>query len=161
MLARSRAWTWRGAACSPQGSRIPYDYLILAPGRGGQLFRPRELARVAPGMKDVEEATLIRSRLLRSFERPRSRPTLRSAPRYLTFIIVGGGPTGVELAGAIKELAVDVIPRDFRVADTRRARVMLIEAGPRLLPGMHAGLLGAGAAATARARGRSASRAGP
>jgi NADH:ubiquinone reductase (H+-translocating) len=92
---------------------------------------------LAPGMKVVEEATLIRSRLLRSFESAEieSDPAQRLA--RLTFVIVGGGPTGVELAGAIKELAVDVIPRDFRVADTRRARVLLIEAGPRLLPALH------------------------
>jgi len=88
-------------------------------------------------MKEVEDATLIRSRLLLSFETAEieSDPGERAA--HLSFIIVGGGPTGVELAGAIKELAVDVIPRDFRVTDTRRARVILIEAGPRLLPALH------------------------
>jgi NADH:ubiquinone reductase (H+-translocating) len=75
--------------------------------------------------------------MLRSFETAEveSDPDERAA--HLAFVIVGGGPTGVELAGAIKELAVDVIPRDFRVADTRRARVVLIEAGPRLLPALH------------------------
>jgi NADH dehydrogenase len=85
----------------------------------------------------VEDATLIRSRMLRSFEMAEveSDPDERAA--HLSFVIVGGGPTGVELAGAIKEVAVDVIPRDFRVADTRRARVILIQAGPRLLPAMH------------------------
>jgi NADH dehydrogenase len=89
-------------------------------------------------MKEVEDATLIRSRMLRSFETAEveSDPAERAA--HLAFVIVGGGPTGVELAGAIKELAVDVIASDFRVADTRRARVILIEAGPRLLPAMHA-----------------------
>jgi NADH:ubiquinone reductase (H+-translocating) len=117
---------------------VPYDYLILAPGAVDNYFGHSDWHELAPGMKEVEEATLIRSRLLRSFETAEieSDPGERAA--HLAFIIVGGGPTGVELAGAIKELAVDVIPRDFRVADTRRARVILIEAGPRLLPAMHA-----------------------
>lgn len=116
---------------------VPYDYLILAPGAVDNYFGHADWEQLAPGMKAVEEATLIRSRMLLSFETAEieSDPIQRAA--HLAFIIVGGGPTGVELAGAIKELAVDVIPRDFRVADTRRARVILIEAGPRLLPAMH------------------------
>jgi NADH dehydrogenase len=85
-------------------------------------------------MKAVEDATRIRSRLLLSFERAEVEQDPANRSAHLSFVIVGGGPTGVELAGAIKELAVDVIPRDFRRADTRRARVILIEAGPRLLP---------------------------
>jgi NADH dehydrogenase len=118
-------------------SRVPYDYLILAPGAVDNYFGHKEWHRWAPGMKEVEDATAIRSKLLLSFETAEieSDPDERAA--HLAFIIVGGGPTGVELAGAIKELAVDVIPRDFRVADTRRARVILIEAGPRLLPALH------------------------
>jgi NADH dehydrogenase len=118
-------------------SRVPYDYLILAPGAVDNYFGHAQWHSFAPGMKDVEEATLIRSRMLRSFETAEveSDPDERAA--HLAFVIVGGGPTGVELAGAIKELAVDVIPRDYRVADTRRARVILIEAGPRLLPALH------------------------
>lgn len=116
---------------------LPYDYLILAPGAVDNYFGHSDWEPLAPGMKAVEEATLIRSRMLRSFETAEieSDPVERAA--QLAFIIIGGGPTGVELAGAIKELAVDVIPRDFRVADTRRARVILIEAGSRLLPAMH------------------------
>src|SRR5437763_6916982 len=88
-------------------------------------------------MKEVEDATLIRSRMLLSFEIAEFETDPQKQAAHLAFIIVGGGPTGVELAGAIKELAVDVIPRDFRVADTRKARVILIEAGPRLLPAFH------------------------
>ena len=116
------------------GEGVPYDYLVLAPGAVDNYFGHAEWAHAAPGMKAVEDATRIRSRLLLSFERAEfdKDPTNRSA--HLSFVIVGGGPTGVELAGAIKELAVDVIPRDFRRADTRRARVILIEAGSRLLP---------------------------
>jgi NADH dehydrogenase len=118
-------------------SRVPYDYLILAPGAVDNYFGHPQWHSSAPGMKEVEDATLIRSRMLRSFEAAEleSDPDERAA--HLVFVIVGGGPTGVELAGAIKELAVDVIALDFRVADTRRARVILIEAGPRLLPALH------------------------
>jgi NADH:quinone reductase (non-electrogenic) len=119
------------------GIAVSYDYLVLAPGAVDNYFGHEEWRHFAPGMKAVEEATSIRSRLLRSFETAEieARPAERAA--HLTFIIVGGGPTGVELAGAIKELAVDVIPRDYRVVDTRMARVILIEAGPRVLPALH------------------------
>ncbi len=115
------------------GKPVAYDYLVLAPGAVDNYFGHTEWARAAPGMKEVEDATLIRSRLLQSFEAAEFESDLAERSAHLSFVIVGGGPTGVELAGAIKELAVDVIPRDFRVADTRRARVILLEAGPRLL----------------------------
>ena len=119
------------------GIGVSYDYLVLAPGAIDNYFGHEEWRQFAPGMKAVEEATFIRSRLLRSFESAEieTDPQVRAA--HLTFIIVGAGPTGVELAGAIKELAVDVIPRDYRVVDTRMARVILIEAGPRVLPALH------------------------
>jgi NADH:ubiquinone reductase (H+-translocating) len=119
------------------GLTVGYDYLILAPGAVDNYFGHDGWRVFAPGMKDVEEATLIRSRLLRSFEQAETDADPAERAAHLTFVIVGGGPTGVELAGAIKELAVDVIPRDFRVADTRRARVILVEAGDRLLPALH------------------------
>jgi NADH:ubiquinone reductase (H+-translocating) len=137
MLAQVDRIDLSGHCLYAAGSRVPYDYLVLAPGAVDNYFGHAEWRRFAPGMKEVEEATYIRSRLLRSFEAAEieTDPTERAA--QLTFIIVGAGPTGVELAGAIKELAVDVIPRDFRVADTRHARVILIEAGPRVLPALH------------------------
>jgi NADH dehydrogenase len=113
---------------------VPYDYLILAPGAVDNYFGHSEWHKYAPGMKEVEDATLIRSRMLLSFEIAEFETDPQKQAAHLAFIIIGGGPTGVELAGAIKELAVDVVPRDFRVADTRKARVILIEAGPRLLP---------------------------
>src|SRR5262245_987202 len=122
------------------GNPVPYDYLVLAPGAVDNYFGHTDWARFAPGMKEVEDATRIRSRLLLSFERAEFEKDMSERAALLSFVIVGGGPTGVELAGAIKELAVDVIPRDFRVADTRRARVILIEAGPRLLPAFDPGL---------------------
>jgi NADH:ubiquinone reductase (H+-translocating) len=117
--------------------RVPYDYLVLAPGAVDNYFGHEQWQQLAPGMKTVEEATFIRSRMLRSFETAEIEADPGERAAHLTFVIVGGGPTGVELAGAIKELAVDVIPRDFRVADTRHARVLLIEAGERVLPALH------------------------
>jgi NADH dehydrogenase len=118
-------------------TRLSFDYLILAPGAVDNYFGNAEWHKWAPGMKDVEDATFIRSRLLLSFETAELEADTTQRAAHLAFVIVGGGPTGVELAGAIKELAVDVIARDFRVADTRRARVILVEAGPRLLPALH------------------------
>jgi NADH:ubiquinone reductase (H+-translocating) len=118
-------------------SRVPYDYLILAPGAVDNYFGHSEWHGFAPGMKEVEDATLIRSRMLLSFETAEIESDPKERAAHMAFVIVGGGPTGVELAGSIKELAVDVIARDFRVADTRSARVILIEAGSRLLPALH------------------------
>jgi NADH dehydrogenase len=119
------------------GSRVPYDYLILAPGAVENYFGHQEWGAFARGLKDIEDAIAIRSRLLLSFETAEIEADAEERAARLTFVIIGGGPTGVELAGAIKELAVDVVPRDFRNADTRHARVILIEAGERLLPALH------------------------
>jgi NADH dehydrogenase len=138
MLGEVESIDLSGRSLLAAGQRIAYDYLILAPGAVDNYFGHGGWRVLAPGMKEVEEATFIRSRLLRSFERAEITTDPEERAALLTFVIVGGGPTGVELAGAIKELAVDVIPRDFRAADTRRARVLLIEAGPRLLPALHA-----------------------
>ena len=126
-------------------SELSFDYLILAPGAIDNYFGHDEWHRWAPGMKEVEDATFIRSRLLLSFETAELEGDTAQRAAHLSFVIVGGGPTGVELAGAIKELAVDVIARDFRVADTRRARVILIEAGPRLLPALRPQVAASGA----------------
>jgi NADH:ubiquinone reductase (H+-translocating) len=137
MLAEVHRIELAGRCLYAGDARIAYDYLILAPGAIDNYFGHAEWRQHAPGMKEIEEATFIRSRMLRSFEIAEIDPDPGERAAHLTFIIVGAGPTGVELAGAIKELAVDVIPRDYRVADTRHARVVLIEAGPRLLPALH------------------------
>jgi NADH:ubiquinone reductase (H+-translocating) len=137
MLAEVTGVDLAGRALLAGGSRVPYDYLVLAPGAVDNYFGHDEWRAFAPGMKAVEEATLIRSRLLRSFEAAELEADGAERAAHLTFIIVGAGPTGVELAGAIKELAVDVVARDFRVADTRQARVILVEAGERVLPALH------------------------
>ena len=118
-------------------SPVAYDYLILAPGAVDNYFGHEEWREYAPGMKEIEEAIQIRSRLLLSFEAAEIEADSEERAAHLTFVIVGGGPTGVELAGAIKELAVDVIAQDFRFTDMRKARVVLIEASDRLLPAFH------------------------
>jgi len=137
MLAQVDAVDLAARRVVAAGTAVAYDFLVLAPGAVDNYFGHEEWRHYAPGMKAVEEATFIRSRLLRSFESAEITTDPQARATHLTFIIVGAGPTGVELAGAIKELAVDVIPRDYRVADTRHARVILIEAGPRVLPAMH------------------------
>ena len=137
MLAQVDAVDLAARRVIADGIAVHYDYLVLAPGAVDNYFGHEDWRQFAPGMKAVEEATFIRSRLLRSFETAEIEADPAERAAHLNFIIVGGGPTGVELAGAIKELAVDVIPRDYRVVDTRMARVILIEAGPRVLPALH------------------------
>jgi NADH dehydrogenase len=117
-----------------EGGTLSYDTLVLATGARHAYFGHDEWEPYAPGLKTLEDATSIRRRILLSFERAEREtdPARRSA--LLTFVIVGGGPTGVELAGAIAELAHVTLPDEFRHIDTRKTRVLLIEAGPRLLP---------------------------
>ena len=114
---------------------LPYDTLILATGARHAYFGHDEWEPFAPGLKTLEDATTLRRRILVAFERAEreSDPERRAA--LLTFVIIGAGPTGVELAGTIAELARQTLPPDFRNIDTRKARVVLIEAGPRVLAG--------------------------
>jgi NADH dehydrogenase len=112
---------------------IPYDILVLATGATHGYFGHDEWAAHAPGLKTLDDATAIRRRILLAFERAEMASDPVEAQRLLTIVIVGGGPTGVELAGAVAELARRALARDFRAIDPRRARVMLIEAGSRLL----------------------------
>jgi NADH dehydrogenase len=114
---------------------VPYDTLVIATGVQHAYFGHDEWEPFAPGLKTLEDATTLRRRILLAFERAEveTDPQIRKA--LLTFVIIGAGPTGVELAGTIAELAQDTLPRDFRNIDTRTARVMLIEAGPRVLAG--------------------------
>ena len=118
-----------------EADAIPYDTLILATGARHAYFGHDEWEPFAPGLKTLEDATTLRRRILVAFERAeRETDSLRRAA-LLTFVIVGAGPTGVELAGTIAELAQDTLPPDFRNIDTHKARVVLIEAGPRVLAG--------------------------
>ena len=113
---------------------LAYDYLILAPGARHAYFGHPEWEANAPGLKTLGDALRIRERILLAFEgaERESDPERRRA--LLTFVVVGGGPTGVELAGAIGEIACTVMARDFRNIDTREAQTILVEAGPRILP---------------------------
>ena len=113
---------------------LPYDYLVLAAGVTHSYFGHDEWAPVAPGLKRLDDATEIRRRFLLAFERAELSPDEAEQRRFLTFVIVGGGPTGVEMAGAMAEVANRTLRYDFRRIDPRTSRVLLIEAGPRLLP---------------------------
>jgi len=114
--------------------RIPYDYLILASGSRHAYFGHDAWERDAPGLKTLEDALEVRRRILLAFERAERELDPARRRSLLTFVIVGGGPTGVELAGAISEISRRVLVRDFRSIDPREARIVLAEAGPRILP---------------------------
>src|ERR1700704_6199352 len=117
------------------GDALPYDTLILATGARHAYFGHGEWEPFAPGLKTLEDATTLRRRILVAFERAERETDPQRRAALLTFVIVGAGPTGVELAGTIAELAQDTLPPDFRNIDTHEARVVLIEAGPRVLAG--------------------------
>ncbi|MEX2110242.1 MAG: NAD(P)/FAD-dependent oxidoreductase [Gemmatimonadaceae bacterium] len=112
---------------------IPYDYLIVAPGSRHAYFGHDEWEPYAPGLKAIEDASEIRRRFLLAFEIAEKCEDTVERDEYLTFVVVGGGPTGVELSGALPFIARKALAPDFRSIDTRRTRVILIEAGPRIL----------------------------
>jgi NADH:ubiquinone reductase (H+-translocating) len=113
---------------------LDYDYLVLATGSTHSYFGHDEWAPFAPGLKHIADATEIRRRLLLAFERAEVVDDKAEQARLLTFVIVGGGATGVEMAGAIAEVARGTLQHDFRRIDPRTSRIVLIEGGPRLLP---------------------------
>ncbi|HKC80612.1 MAG TPA: NAD(P)/FAD-dependent oxidoreductase [Gemmatimonadaceae bacterium] len=113
---------------------IPYDYLIVATGSRHAYFGHDEWEPYAPGLKAIEDATEIRRRFLLAYEIAEKTDDESERQEYLTFVIVGGGPTGVELAGALPFIAKKTLAPDFRRIDARKTRVVLIEAGPRILP---------------------------
>lgn len=115
------------------GDYVVYDYLVIATGATHSYFGHEEWAELAPGLKSLEDATEIRRRILLAFELAERQSLLDGIHRPLNFVIVGGGPTGVELAGAISEIARHVLSRDFHGTDPRSARVILLEGGPRVL----------------------------
>ena len=117
------------------GDTLPYDTLVLATGARHAYFGHDEWEPFAPGLKTLEDATTLRRRILVAFERAERETDPERRAALLTFVIIGAGPTGVELAGTIAELARDTLPPDFRNIDTHSARVVLIEAGPRVLAG--------------------------
>jgi len=116
-----------------EGRRIPFDILVLATGAQHAYFGNDQWAPFAPGLKTIDDATDLRRRILLAFERAETEPDPAERTRLLSFVVIGGGPTGVEMAGAIAELAKRALASDFRSIDPRSARIFLIEAGPRLL----------------------------
>ncbi|MGB9366761.1 MAG: NAD(P)/FAD-dependent oxidoreductase [Xanthobacteraceae bacterium] len=115
------------------GRHVPYDTLIVATGAQHAYFGHGEWAASAPGLKTIDDATYIRRRILLAFEKAETETDPAERARLLNFVIVGGGPTGVETAGAIAELANRALAKDFRSIDPRAARIILVEAAPRLL----------------------------
>jgi len=114
--------------------RVPYDFLILATGARHSYFAHPEWESVAPGLKTIDDATRIRARILLAFERAEMETDEAQKRAWLTFAIVGAGPTGVELAGSIAELAHRVLSCDYDHIDLDSTRILLLEAGPRILP---------------------------
>lgn len=114
--------------------QLSFDYLILACGARHSYFGHDEWEEFAPGLKTLEQATEIRRRVLSAYEVAERTNNAEERKRLLTFVVVGGGPTGVELAGAIGEMSRFTLAKDFRNIDATLARVILIEAGPRILP---------------------------
>jgi len=116
------------------GRAIPYDFLVLATGASHSYFGKDQWAPFAPGLKRIEDATDVRARILCAFERAEATDDPVERERLLTFLIVGGGPTGVELAGAVAELARHGLEKEFRSFDPASAKIILIQSAPRILP---------------------------
>ena len=116
------------------GGSVGYDHLILATGAQDNYFGHSDWAEHAPGMKSIEDALEVRRRVLFAFEEAEREQDEAKRRAWLTFVIIGGGPTGVELAGSLSEMAHRALPRDFRHIDTHSARIVLVEGLDRLLP---------------------------
>jgi NADH dehydrogenase len=113
--------------------RLPYDTLLVAAGAAHSYFGHPEWEKIAPSLKTVEDATAIRRKVLLAFERAEREPDAVARQGLLTFLVVGGGPTGVELAGAVAEMAHRTLPGNFRAIDPTRARILLVEMADRIL----------------------------
>jgi len=122
------------------GEILHYDALVIATGATHAYFGHDDWEPYAPGLKTLEDATTIRRRILTAFERAEAAADPERRAALLTFVVIGAGPTGVELAGTIAELAHATLPKEFRRIDTRVTRVVLVEAGPRILPNFDADL---------------------
>ena len=135
LLADVRAVDVSAKAVRTDHGDVPYDFLVLAAGADDSYFGHDEWRVFAPGLKTVEDALEMRRRILLAFERAEWEKESRARQEWLTFVVVGGGPTGVELAGALAEIARHALASDFRGIDPARARVILVEGADRVLPG--------------------------
>jgi len=133
-LATVSAIDRAGRTVIAAGARYPYDYLIVASGVSHAYFGHEDWAGHAPGLKTLADALHMRARFLTAFERAESSRCAAETRAWLTFVVVGGGPTGVELAGTLAEIARHTLTREFRRIDPRTAQVLLVEAGARILP---------------------------
>jgi NADH:ubiquinone reductase (H+-translocating) len=133
LLAEAQAIDLERKVVVCDGGDIPYDTLVLATGATHSYFGHPEWARFAPGLKTVDDARAIRERLLLAFEAAEREPDPERQREWLTFVIIGAGPTGVELAGALAYMTRHSLPRDFRRVDTSQARILLLEGLPRVL----------------------------
>lgn len=134
MLAEAVAIDRRTRRVILADAAVDYDYLIVATGVTHHYFGHDDWSRYAPGLKTVEDALEMRRRILLAYEAAERETDPDRQREWLTFVVIGGGPTGVELAGALGEIARHVLTRDFRRIDPRSARIVLVEAGPRILP---------------------------
>jgi NADH:ubiquinone reductase (H+-translocating) len=134
LMAEVEDFDLAGRRVRLRDGELPYDLLIVAAGAETSYFGHDDWARFSLGMKDLDDALRIRQRVLLAMELAEREPDPELRRRLLTFVVIGGGPTGVELAGSLAELARFILARDFRVAREESARVLLLEAGPRILP---------------------------
>src|SRR5262249_27156920 len=119
------------------GGLLPYDLLVIATGARHGYFGHAQWEKFAPGLKSISDATLSRRRILTAFERAEMEDDPEERAAWMHFVLVGAGPTGVEMAGAIAELAHRALASDFRRIDPKSARITLVEAGPRVLGGFN------------------------
>jgi NADH:quinone reductase (non-electrogenic) len=134
LLAKASGFELKTRKVILNDGEIRYDYLILATGARHSYFSHPEWEAHAPGLKSLDDAEEIRRRILLAFERAERESDETKRRALLTFVIVGAGPTGVELAGAMGEIACKVLAKDFRNINPRQSRIILVEAGPRVLP---------------------------
>jgi NADH:ubiquinone reductase (H+-translocating) len=133
LLGRVGAVDKRARTVEVEGRHVPFDILVVATGARHGYFGHNDWEEVAPGLKKIDDATRLRHRILLAFEEAESTDDPQERQRLLNFVIIGGGPTGVELAGAIAELAKVALAKDFRQIDPRSSRVILVESGNRIL----------------------------
>ena len=134
LLAEAKGVDLAGRKVELADGSVPYDYLIVATGATDSYFGHDEWSRFAPGLKSVDDALEIRRRVLFAFEAAEREHDSKARAAWLTFVIVGGGPTGTELAGAVSEIARHALAKDFRHINPKEARVVLLEGGARILP---------------------------